>query len=155
MIAPTRILVAQLNARARAHRLDHTPAVSEVSLADGNRASVGDVIITRRNDRRLRLTATDWVKNGDRWTVTHIGRHGELTVRHTRSHLTVRLPADYVRESTGLGYATTVHTAQGVSADTMHGLATGHETRQQLYTMLTRGRVANHLYLQVVVGGDP
>jgi hypothetical protein len=62
MIAPTRNLVAELNARARAHRLDHTPAVSEVPLADGNRASVGDVIITRRNDRRLRLTATDWVK---------------------------------------------------------------------------------------------
>jgi hypothetical protein len=34
-------------------------------LADGNRASVGDVIITRSNDRRLRLAANDWVKNGD------------------------------------------------------------------------------------------
>ena len=47
MIAPTRNLVAELNARARAHRLNHTPAASEVPLADGNRASVGDVIITR------------------------------------------------------------------------------------------------------------
>jgi conjugative relaxase-like TrwC/TraI family protein len=110
MIAPTRNLVAQLNARARAHRLDHSPPASEVSLADGNRASVGDVIITRSNNRRLRLTATDWVKNGDRWTVTHVGQQGNLTVRHTRS---------------------------------------------QLYTMLTRGRAANHLYLQVVGDGDP
>ena len=58
-------------------------------------------------------------------------------------------------ESTGLGYASTIHAAQGVSADTMHGLATGHETRQLLYTMLTRGRAANHLYLQVVGDGDP
>jgi hypothetical protein len=155
MVAPTRDLVAELNARARAHRLDHTPAASEVSLADGNRASVGEVIITRRNDRRLHLTATDWVKNGDRWTVTRVSKHGDLTVRHTRSHLTVRLPADYVRESTGLGYATTIHAAQGVTADTMHGLLTGLESRQQLYTMLTRGRVANHLYIQVVGDGDP
>jgi conjugative relaxase-like TrwC/TraI family protein len=155
MIAPTRHLVAELNRRARAHRLDHSPAAPEVSLADGNRASVGDVIITRTNDRRLRLTATDWVKNGDRWTVTHVGQEGDLTVRHTRSHHAVRLPADYVRESTGLGYATTIHTAQGISADTMHGLATGLESRQQLYTMLTRGRTANHLYLQVVGDGDP
>jgi hypothetical protein len=124
-------------------------------LADGNRASVGDVIITRANDRRLRLTPTDWVKNGDRWTVTQVGKQGDVRVRHTRSHLTVRLPADYVGESTGLGYATTIHSAQGVSADTMHGLATGQESRQQLYTMLTRGRVANHLYLQVVGAGDP
>ena len=124
-------------------------------LADGNQASVGDVIITRTNDRRLRLTATDWVKNGDRWTITGIGRRGELTVRHTRSQLTARLSADYVHTSTGLGYATTIHSAQGVSADTMHGLATGQESRQQLYTMLTRGRQANHLYLQVVGDGDP
>jgi hypothetical protein len=124
-------------------------------LADGNRASVGDVIITRSNNRRLRLTATDWVKNGDRWTITRIGRRGGLTVRHNRSHLTVRLPADYVQASTGLGYATTIHSAQGVSADTMHGLATRQESRQQLYTMLTRNRQANHLYLQVVGDGDP
>jgi hypothetical protein len=113
------------------------------------------MIITRRNARWLRLTATDWVKNGDRWTITHLDRGGGLTVRHTRSQLTVRLPIEYVRQSTGLGYATTAHGAQGVSADTMHGLLTGQESRQQLYTMLTRGRHANHLYLQVVGDGDP
>jgi hypothetical protein len=155
MIAPTRKLIAELNRRARAHRHDHSPAASEVSSADGNRAGVGDVIITRANDRRLRLTATDWVKNGDRWTITHIGREADLTVRHTCSHRTVRLPADYVQTSTGLGYATTIHTAQGVTADTMHGLLTGQESSQLLYTMVTRGRAANHLYLQVVGDGDP
>jgi hypothetical protein len=37
----------------------------------------------------------------------------------------------------------------------MHGLVTGQESRQQLYTMLTRGRAANHLYLEVVGDGDP
>ena len=113
------------------------------------------MIITRSNDRRLRLSATDWVRNGDRWTITHIGRYGDLDVRHNRSQIVVRLPADYVRASTGLGYATTIHGAQGVSADTMHGLLTGQESRQQLYTMLTRGRHANHLYLQVVGDGTP
>jgi conjugative relaxase-like TrwC/TraI family protein len=155
MIAPTRHLVAELNRRARAHRLDHSPVASEVPLADGNQASVGDVIITRANDRRLRLTANDWVKNGDRWTITAVSKDGDLTVRHARSHLAIRLPAGYVQTSTGLGYATTIHAAQGVTADTMHGLATGQESRQQLYTMLTRGRAANHVYLQVVGDGDP
>jgi hypothetical protein len=48
-----------------------------------------------------------------------------------------------------------VHIAQGITADTMHGLATAEESRQQLYTMLTRGRIANHVYLQVVGDGDP
>ena len=119
MLAPTRNLVADLNRRARAHRLNGDVPNAVVRLADGNPASIGDVIITRSNDRRLRLTATDWVKNGDRWTITRIDQKGDLTVRHNRRHLTVRLPIDYVRTSTGLGYATTIHSAQGVSADTM------------------------------------
>jgi hypothetical protein len=112
MLTPTRELVAELNRRARAHHLDYSTATAEVPLADGTWASVGDVIITRSNDRRLRLTATDWVKNGDRWTITRIGRRGDLTVRHNRSQLTIQLPIDYVRTSTGLGYATTIHSAK-------------------------------------------
>jgi conjugative relaxase-like TrwC/TraI family protein len=154
MLAPTRKLVADLNRQARDHLLRSRPPGREVRLADGNQAGVGDVIITRSNDRRLRLAPTDWVKNGDRWTITGVGERGDLAVRHNRSHRSVRLPADYVRASTGLGYATTIHAAQGVTADTMHGLLTGQESRQQLYTMLSRGRAANHLYLQVVGDGD-
>ena len=71
MLAPTRELVAELNRRARDSPPRPRPSRdAEVHLADGNQASVGDVIITRANDRRLRLSATDWVKNGDRWTIT-------------------------------------------------------------------------------------
>ena len=158
MLAPTRDLVADLNARARAHRLAEPgamPTSGEVVLADGNHASVGDLVLTRSNDRRLRVTATDWVKNGDRWTVLNVPPSGGLTVQHTQTHRTVALPRDYVQTAVELGYATTVHTAQGVTADTMHGLADGNESRQQLYTMLTRGRTANHLYLPVVGDGNP
>ena len=36
MLAPTRHLVAELNRRARDHRLDHSAADAEVPLADGN-----------------------------------------------------------------------------------------------------------------------
>ena len=158
MLAPTRELVSELNQRARAHRLegvDPGAVGTRTRLADGNQASVGELIITRENDRRLRTSRSDWVKNGDRWTVVTIHGQGDLTVKHTQSGRIVRLPSDYVTASTELGYACTVHTAQGVTADTMHGLADGEESRQQLYTMLTRGRVANHLYLQVVGDGDP
>jgi hypothetical protein len=124
-------------------------------LGDGNRASVGDLIITRANDRRLRITATDWVKNGDRWTVLNLTGTGGVTVRHVRNGRTVTLPAGYVSTATELGYASTVHTAQGVTADTVHGVVTGEESRQQLYTMLTRGRTANHIYVSVVSDGNP
>ena len=155
MLAPTRELVSNLNQRARIHRLAGTTPSREVELADGNAASVGDSIITRSNDRRLRIAATDWVKNGDRWTILNLTRTSGLRVRHVRNGRTVTLPAGYVRTATELGYASTVHTAQGVTADTMHGVVTGGEPRQQLYTMLTRGRTANHLYLSVVGDGDP
>ena len=159
MLAPTRDLVSELNQQARAHRLDgRRPghAIGPVRrLADGNEASIGDLIITRSNDRRLRTSATDWVKNGDRWSLLEIHDGGDLTVQHTQHGRTVRLPRDYVEAATELGYACTVHTAQGVTADTMHGLATGQESRQQLYTMMTRGAIANHVYLEVVGDGDP
>ena len=164
MLAPTRDLVSELNQQARAHRLEGIDPADIASigpvrrLADGNEASIGELIITRENDRRLRTSATDWVKNGDRWNVLEIHTGGDLTVQHTgrEGHgRTLRLPADYVARSTELGYACTVHTAQGVTADTMHGLATGSESRQQLYTMMTRGAHANHVYLEVVGDGDP
>jgi ATP-dependent exoDNAse (exonuclease V) alpha subunit len=114
-------------------------------LADGNTGSVGDLLITRANDRRLRITAADWVKNGDRWTILNLTRTGGVRVRHARNGRTVTLPAGYVSTATELGYATTVHAAQGVTADAMHSVVTGEESRQQLYTMLTRGRAANHI----------
>jgi ATP-dependent exoDNAse (exonuclease V) alpha subunit len=155
MLAPTRELVSQLNQRARNHRLASASPGPEVGLADGNAACVGDLIITRSNDRRLRITSTDWVKNGDRWIILNLTSTGALTVRHAGSGHTVTLPPDYVATATELGYATTVHTAQGVTADTMHGVVIGGESRQQLYTMLTRGRSTNHVYLSVVGDADP
>jgi DNA primase catalytic core len=154
MLAPTRDLVSQLNQRARDHRLTGTTPDAEVDLADGNRASNGDVIITRRNNRKLALNATDWVKNGDRWTIQTITAAG-VRVRHTQTARHITLPHDYIAEWAELGYATTTHTAQGVTADTCHGMLTGDETRQQAYTMLTRGRRTNTCYLTVTGDGDP
>ncbi|MFA3899753.1 hypothetical protein ACKAMS_32585 [Rhodococcus sp. 5A-K4] len=53
-----------------------------------------------------------------------------------------------------LGYAGTVHSAQGSTADTCHVVATGDETRQLAYVGLTRGKQANHLYLATASDGD-
>ena len=99
------------------------------------------------------MSGTDWVKNGDRWTVTGV-RDGALTVRHRDSGLTHLLPAEYVAAHVELGYASTVHTAQGLTADVMHGIVTGEETRQLLYTMLTRGRAENHVHVITRRPGD-
>lgn len=134
-----------------AHPLTGQPLGSDgpgVVLVDGCAAHVGDTVITRRNDRRLATSATDWVKNGDRWIVTG-ARDGALTVRHCDSNLRTTLPATYVAVHVELGWASTVHTAQGVTADVTHGIVTGAESRQTLYTMLTRGRVENHVHVAI------
>ncbi|GAA4906086.1 MobF family relaxase [Tessaracoccus lubricantis] len=153
MLAGTRDQAATLNHRARQHRLHGNPTAADqrrVDLADGNQASRGDVIITRLNDRRLRVSDTDWVKNGDRWTITRVSPTGTVHATHRRSGLPIRLPADYVRDHVELGYAVTVHTSQGITVDTTHTILTGTETRQQAYVALTRGRAANHAYIQIV-----
>lgn len=147
MLAPTRDLVAQLNDRARRARLDGHMPDAEVALRDGNHAPAGDTVITRHNDRRPGAGGSDWVRNGDRWTVTAIHDDGSLGVRHARSHLSMVLPAAYVANNVDLGYASTVHTAQGLTADEAHGIVTGTESRQLVYTMLTRGRIENHVHL--------
>lgn len=156
LLAPTREIVSQLNAKARADRLSRPAAEGlEVDLADGNQASVGDVIVTRRNSRRLVLSRTNWVKNGDRWRVEQILTNGGLTARHLELGRTVELPPDYVNQHVQLGYATTVHGAQGMTADTAHLVAAGEETRQTLYVGISRGRQANHIYLATGYDGDP
>ncbi|WP_255123015.1 MobF family relaxase [Rhodococcus sp. 14-2470-1b] len=156
MLAPTRELVAELNTRARTDRLAATDkrVGREAVLADGLMASAGDTVRTRSNDRRNPLSQTDWVRNGDRWIVEKVGRDGSLQVRHIELGRSVTLDADYVQSATELGYAGTVHSAQGSTADTCHVVATGDETRQLAYVGLTRGKQANHLYLATASDGD-
>ncbi len=156
LLAPTRELVADLNTRARTDRLAAAggPVGREALLSDGLFASVGDVVRTRSNDRRNPLSQTDWVRNGDRWQVEEVTAGGDLVVRHLELGRTVTLTADYARRATELGYAGTVHSAQGSTADTCHVVATGEETRQLAYVALTRGRFANHMYLATTSDGD-
>ncbi|WP_375502726.1 MobF family relaxase [uncultured Jatrophihabitans sp.] len=156
MLAPTRDLVAELNDRARRDRLDvaDAPPGREVRLVDGSHASAGDAIITRRNNRKLAITATDWVKNGDRWSVDGVCGTGALDVTHLRTGRHITLPADYVAENVSLGYASTVHGAQGITADASYTVATGDESRQLLYVAMTRGRHSNHVFLTTAGDGD-
>ena len=155
LLAPTRAAATSLNERARRdHLADATPGRS-VSLADGTSVSAGDVIVTRRNDRRLLVGDTDWVKNGDRWRVMRTHRDGSLTAAPAGSRgRRVRLPAAYVAAQVQLGYAATVHSAPGMTVDTSHTLLDGSESRQLLYVALSRGRSANHLYTSAMFSSN-
>jgi conjugative relaxase-like TrwC/TraI family protein len=150
LIAETLDTVSQLNTRARTERiLAGDVAPGGIQLHDGNEASLGDLIITRQNDRRLAL-ARGWVKNGDRWTVARVNDDGSLTVRraHSKWRTTITLPAPYVSEHVELGYAITAHRAQGSTVDTAHAIvASPQMTRESFYVAMTRGRESNHAYI--------
>jgi hypothetical protein len=151
LVADATETVKYLNTRARAERIaGGDPAGSiEVSLADSTRASVGDLVITRSNDRRLSTARGGWVRNGDRWRVTKVGKDGSMTVVRLGTDLggTVTLPAAYVREHVDLGYAVTAHRAQGLTVDTSHVVVSSMTTRENLYVSMTRGREANIAYV--------
>ncbi len=143
--------VRALNQRARAERLLADGVVNhcEVDLADDCRASVGDAVITRRNDRRIRITRGGWVKNGDRWRITEIRNDGAVVVTRVGpgSGRRTVLPADYVAKHVDLGYAVTAHRAQGITVDASHVVVTASTTRENLYVSMTRGRDSNIAYV--------
>lgn len=151
LIAETLETVSALNARARVDRIAAGEVTDDdgVGLHDGNRASRGDIVVTRRNDRRLAL-GTSWVKNNDRWVVTKAWDDGSLTVRREKSkwRTTITLPADYVASNVELGYAVTTHRSQGATVDRAHAIVHSPEmTRENLYVAMSRGRESNDVYV--------
>ena len=157
LLAPTNEQVAELNERARLDRLTKEAAASAtVTLGDGLTASAGDWIATRKNARWLHLKGSKgWVKNGHRWVIRSVNRDGSVTVSPLRGRAknkTVRLPADYLTAHTTLGYASTLDSAQGITAGgrdiegTCHIVGSDRLTRQQLYVAMTRGKTENHIY---------
>jgi conjugative relaxase-like TrwC/TraI family protein len=154
--------VASLNALAQAHRISTSgePTGEGVLLRSGSApgagqatAYVGDTIVTRRNDRRLPVFAgRDFVKNGDRWSVEGVGEDGSLKVRHVEHGGTVTLPEEYVSQNVELGYALTVHRAQGATVDTSHALIDSRADRAGAYVGLSRGREENRLYVRLNEG---
>ncbi|WP_147375162.1 hypothetical protein [Jiangella rhizosphaerae] len=88
-----------------AQRLAGLVADDGVELADGNRAGQGDIIITRRNERRL-STGRGWVKNGHHWVVTAHYLDGAVTVNRACIPVALAsstLPVWYVAEHLDLG----------------------------------------------------
>ncbi|MDN5716107.1 MAG: relaxase domain-containing protein [Brevibacterium aurantiacum] len=150
LIAESREDVATLNHRARADLiLDGVLQPGrEVELNGGTQAGVGDTIITRRNDRRLR-NGKDWVRNGERWTITGVRDDGSITIRRAERRFggSIVLPALYAAEHADLGYAVTAHRAQGITTDTSHVLVEPTTTRENLYVAMTRGRQSNQAYV--------
>lgn len=155
MIAGDGATVGELNRRARADRVTAKVVAEDgVAISDGQRAGVGDEVVTRQNDRRLAL-GKRWVKNGDRFVVVTTNIDGSMAVRHPSGGAEVVLPAEYVAQHVELAYATTAHRTQGRTVDTAHAMVSPTTTREALYVAATRGRESNRLYVDIAFDPDP
>ena len=123
-----------------------------VALAEGARASAGDLIICRRNDHRLEAGEPGrTLANGDTLRVEKVLPDGRITVRRaldcdpaTGQRRWTAAAFTYGGCATAdLAYAVTGHSAEGRTVAAGIAVVTGTEDRQWLYVALTRGFQSN------------
>ncbi len=144
------INAAVQHARLTVGQLD--PA-TVVRIAGGEHTYPGDVIATRRNDRELRTSSGEPVRNRDLWTVTATHADGAVTVSHLGGHGTLTLPPDYVHRHVRLGYAATEHGHQGDTVDVGIALVSVATTHRGLYVGVTRARDDNQIHVTTETTG--
>ena len=126
-----------------------------VTIADGTRASPGDLIICTRNDHSVEAGEPGrTLANGDLLRIEAITRSGLLVRRALDAD-----PATGQRRWTDrhfvfnnykdaeLGYAVTDHAAQGRTVTAGLAVITGTEDRQHAYVALSRGTEVNLAYV--------
>jgi conjugative relaxase-like TrwC/TraI family protein len=135
-----------------------------VTGARDQQIRAGDVIMSRSNDATIALRAgpghaatdtIDQVRNGNRWRVVAVDAQGSrLAAERVTDRARVVFDGDYLKAHVTLGYAATVHSAQGVTADSCHALLGEGASRAMLYVAMTRGRHNNQAYLYRRVGHE-
>ena len=132
--------------------VDADPAVH---IADGTKASMGDLIMCTKNDHSVQAGEVGRsLANGDLLRIEAVTPRGLLVRRALdadprtgRRRWTDRnfLYADYL--DCELGYAVTDHVAQSRTVHTGLAVITGTEDRQHAYVALTRGTDTNTAYV--------
>jgi conjugative relaxase-like TrwC/TraI family protein len=128
---------------------------------EGSTAGVGDIVQARKNEWRLagQYGNRRGPINREQYTVVDTLDDGGLIVApiNGADGETITLPRSYVAEHVALGYASTVHSAQGLTVDTSHTVITQRTGPAALYVGLSRGRDANtaHVCTRAVPDGAP
>ena len=144
--APTTVLMGDINRQIaeRRHQLGETgPTITTTSTQQNIRE--GDLVTTRRNDRRLKDTNGEHVRNGDRWTVTGTGGNGGIRLCRHQETAQIVLDKEYVKKHLQLGHAITQTRAQSLTVQSSLTVVNARSKLDQLYVGLTRGRTENHL----------
>jgi hypothetical protein len=153
LLCDTTEMADALNQRIHGERT--RPEAPTMTVARGQQVAVGDVIISRRNDPTIAFhhstpnaETLPSVRNGNRWRVAGIDTKRDLLgAERLDDGARVLFDQDYFREHVSLGYAVTVHSAQGVTADASLAVLSNTTSRNLLYVAMTRGRHANQAYI--------
>jgi conjugative relaxase-like TrwC/TraI family protein len=161
LIADTWELADALN-----HRLHNALTVEGPSVRAGRDQEIrrGDIIISRRNDAGVdvrpgpghrRGAHVSQVRNGNRWRVAGLdAATGRIAAERLTDKARAVFDNDYVRQHITLGYAATVHSAQGVTADTTHAVISESASRAMAYVAMSRGREHNDVYIYTRAAGE-
>ena len=150
----------ELSARIRDDliHLGLVDATRTVPIAEGGKASVGDLIVCRRNDHSIQAGEPGrGLANGDILRIEAITADG-IQVRRAlepdpatgQRRFTARAFGYAGYRSCDLAYAVTGHSAQGGTVHTGIALVTGSEDRQWLYPALTRGTETNLAFVLTI-----
>ncbi|GEL26780.1 hypothetical protein PSU4_57340 [Pseudonocardia sulfidoxydans NBRC 16205] len=160
LLVDTNDQAARLSAELRAElvRLGRVEDTGVQLGLDGTTAGVGDLVQARRNGWHLAGHAGNprGPINRETYQVTAVHADGSLEVAITRlddgsaDRARMVLPPDYVAQHLALGYATTVHAAQGATVDTAHTVVTSRTSPAALYVGMSRGRETNTAHVATV-----
>ncbi|ODU04156.1 MAG: TrwC relaxase [Pseudonocardia sp. SCN 72-86] len=162
LLVDTNDQAAALSAQLRAElvRLGRVTEDGVTLGLQGTVAGVGDLVQARRNGWHLAGLDgnTRGPINRETYRVTATRPDGGLEVAPVTGRdedgeqlgETITLPPSYVVEHLALGYASTVHAAQGATVDTSHSVVTPRTGPAALYVGLSRGREANIAHVATV-----
>jgi len=145
------------------HRLHDTLTTPGpiVKAARDQAIRVGDIIMSRSNDVTIDVRPSrpgghaDQVRNGNRWRVAALDPDtNRVAAERLTDKARVVFDADYLEEHITLGYAATVHSAQGVTADSSYAILGEGASRAMAYVAMTRGRHNNEAFLYQKIGQE-
>ncbi|QEN17632.1 MobF family relaxase (plasmid) [Mycolicibacterium sp. ELW1] len=141
-----------------------------VRAAREQQVAVGDIIVSRENDRTIAVHPgadqplgrdVDQVRNGNRWRVAGIDeKTNRVAAERLSDKARVVFDGDYLRKKITLGYAVTVHSAQGVTVGSKttpgvcHSILSDTSTRSMAYVGMTRAKDENHAYVYQRISGE-
>ncbi len=148
MLAGTRAEAHQLNLLARQVLADAGELDLDRAVVIGGRSyAPGEHVILRRNHRAQHLAdGTEFaVDNGMRGQLTHIDTAGAHITLTTGEEIV--LDRDYLAAGwLDYGYASTVHTAQGVTCDHVLVVGPAGLYREAVYVAMSRARLSAWIY---------